>query len=184
MTSNTYIRTDTAEDALSSIELVAEFLVAAKQDDRYWKWFVIAFHAGLQGAFALALEGGNGIQVQKPGVTQKMIKGDDTAPHMDNFLKLYKKIQCKENLAWQDSVPFVLTEVHNKAIERLDTLRDNFIHFNAKSWSIEKQLILEVASSALEVAEFIFLKSQSILWHASTLAPRASFSLQQLRSLL
>jgi hypothetical protein len=184
MKSDPYIRINTAEDALSSMELAADFLTATKQDDRYWKWFVIATHAGLQGTFALALEAGNAFQVQKPSVTQKMLNGLDATPHMDNFLKLYKKIQCKENLRGMDSVPFAPTEAHNKAVERLDILRDNFIHFNAKSWSIPKQSIIESAGSALEVAEFVLLKSQSILWHETTFALRASSCVQRLRVLL
>lgn len=184
MLSEPYIRVDTAEDALSSMELAGDFLIATKQDDRYWKWFVIDFHAGLQGAFALALEGGNGLQVQKPSVTQKMLSGHGAPPHMDNFLKLYKKIQCKENLMRADSVPFAPTEAHNDAVHKLDFLRDNFIHFNTKSWSIEKQFILEVAASALEVVEFVFLKSQSVLWHEESFRRRASSCLQTLRDLL
>lgn len=181
-----YIRTDTAEDAVSSFELAADFLVVAERDDRYWKWFVISFHAGLQGTFALALDGGNGFLVQKSGVMQKMLSAHETGtkyplPHMDNFLKLYKKIKHKKNLRGASSIPYSPSSSHDNAIESLDKLRDDFIHFNTKSWSIEKRLIIESAAVALEVAEFLIFNSLSILWYESNQEARVSPALRRLR---
>ena len=91
-----FIQTDTLDDALSSLELSLAFYEQAQSDDRYWKWFLIALHSGVQGSFALALEGTDGMLVQKPGVAAKMIASLEARevpppPHMDNFLRLYTK---------------------------------------------------------------------------------------------
>ena len=91
MPSPEYLRINAAEDAVSSIELAADFYDQACLDARYWKWFVVALHAGIQGTFALALEGGNGLLVQKPSVTATTLSARDKSevppiPHMDNFL--------------------------------------------------------------------------------------------------
>lgn len=98
-----YVRTDTEEDAVASFEVASEFYARALADDRYWKWFVVALHADVQGAFALALDGGNGLLVQKPGVAMPTLTAYEQGKkppnsHMDNFMRLYQKLQVKENL--------------------------------------------------------------------------------------
>ncbi len=180
-----YVRTDTAEDAVSSFELAAEFFAQTEFDPRYWKWFVVALHAGFQGFFALALEGGNGLLVQKPGVTKAILSAWEAntphpSPHMDNFLKLFKKVQSKENLRGPSSVPFLSNQNYDQAFESLDQLRDDFIHFNTKSWSIEVCLIIERAAQCLEVADFLLAKSHSILWHEEATELRAHSAIQKL----
>lgn len=186
MNHDDYVRTDTIDDATSSFELAADFLMMTKRDDRYWKWFVISLHAGLQGTFALALDGGNGYLVQKPKVMRDMLLTLEKStkhplPHMDNFLKLYGKIQQKSNLRWASSVPWHSSQLHDEAVESLDSWRDDFIHFNTKSWSIEKRLIIERAAAALEVAEFLVFKSFSILFYESSQEIRVSTALGRLR---
>jgi hypothetical protein len=124
VSSGKYIRTGTAEDAVSSLELAASFLESAVTDDRYWKWFVVATHGAVQGIFVLALKAGDGLLVQKPGVTKKMIAAydadtDPPSPHMDNFFNLYKKLHKKENLRSSDSIPVPPSEVHEKAVPTL-----------------------------------------------------------------
>ena len=158
MPSIDYVRTDTAEDAVSSLELAADFLERAGADDRYWKWFVIALHSGVQSMFALTLEAGNGFLVQKPGVMNAMLAAHESGkdapqPHMDNFLNLYKKVQRAENLRSTDCLPVESSPRLDHAHKSLDDLRDNFLHFNTKSWSIEREFILESARGCTEVAE-------------------------------
>ena len=177
-----YIRTDTTEDAVSSLELASDFYDQGALDDRYWKWFIVALHAGIQGLFALALEDGNALLVQKPGVTAKMLSargtdGNHPEPHMDNFLKLYKKLQCKENLRSNESSPLPLSPPQELAVRNLNELRDEYLHFNAKSWSIERQLIVLQARGCLDVANFIVFQSRAILWHDQSNHERAKAAL-------
>lgn len=189
MPSSEYVRTDTAEDAVSSLELAADFLERAAVDDRYWKWFVVALHAGIQSMFALTLKAGNGFLVQKPGVMRAMLaahKSGEDAPllYMDNFLNLYKKVQRTENLRSTDCLPVESSPARDHAHKSLDDLRDNFLHFNTKSWSIERELILESARGCTEVAEFILSRSRAIFWHEEHHHQRAILGLQSLHALL
>ncbi len=184
-----YIRTDTTEDALSSLELASDFYDEGAKDDRYWKWFIVALHAGIQGLFALALENGNALLVQKPSVMVKMLSaygagGNHPEPHMDNFLKLYKKLQCKENLRSTESLPLPLSSQQELAICNLNELRDEYLHFNAKSWSIERQLIVLQAKDCLDVANFIVFQSRTILWYDQSNHERAKTALIRLHQLL
>ena len=184
-----YIRTDTSEDAVASLELAAAFFSHAMADDRYWKWFVVAFHSGIQGLFALALEGGNGFLVQKPEVTKKMLSAMDLGeglpePNMDNFMRLYKKLQVPGNLRYADSLPIPESETRELALESLNSIRNNFLHFNVKGWSIERELIVQRAAQCLEVAEFVCSASRNILWYEPKNEERVKLALKSLRQFL
>jgi hypothetical protein len=62
-----YWSTDTEEDMVSSLEAATDFFSRVATDPSYWKWFIISLHCSAQGSFALALDGGNTLLVQKPG---------------------------------------------------------------------------------------------------------------------
>jgi len=170
MTRLSSIRTDTAEDTIASFELASVFLRAAESDARYWKWFVIACHSGVQGVFALVLERGDGLLVQKPGVMQRTLQALSTGtpvpePYMDNFARLYQKVQCRQNLRSSSVEPVVPTPERDAAISSLDELRDQFLHFNVKGWSIEHELIRSSAKHCVGIASFLLRQSDAVLWH-------------------
>jgi hypothetical protein len=56
-----YLRTDEAEEAVSSLESAAEFLAAVRSDPYRWTWVILALHSAVQGFMILALRGGNGL---------------------------------------------------------------------------------------------------------------------------
>lgn len=165
---NEYFRTDTAEDLVATLELACEFLGKSYSDERYWKWFITSIHSVAQSTAALALEGGNGFLVQKPGVMQRMLEAHangtaPVAPHMDNFIRLIEKTLLKQNL--RGSAEPLQDNGHIKSLQSLDELRDGFAHFNVKSWSIETLLILASASKALNFVEHYVCATPAILWH-------------------
>jgi hypothetical protein len=181
----TYVRTDTADDAVASLELAADFFSRAADDARYWKWYVVAVHAGVQGVFALALEGGNGLLVQKPGVAERTLAAHDAGttpppPHMDNFLRLYKKLQQQSNLRTTSARPLPASEEGELALSGLDALRDEFLHFNVKSWSIERALLIARSLGSLQVARFVAEENGAILWHEQTHSSRCSSAINRL----
>lgn len=184
-----YFRTDTADDTIASLELASDFLRAAESDERYWKWFVIACHAGVQGVFALVLERGNGLLVQKPGVMKRTLQAfsGGTAipdPHMDNFIRLYQKVQSRQNLRSSSVNPVLPTPEGDAAITSLNELRDEFLHFNVKGWSVELELIRNCAKQCIRIASFLVGQSQAILWHEAQHEDRAKSALALLEEQL
>ena len=174
-----YLETDTAEDAVSSLELAHEFYERAQSDQRYWKWFIIAFHSGVQGIFALALDGGSSLLVQKPGVASAMEtafkkRAVPPRPHMDNFLKLYKKLQRRESFRTSEALPLPESRSQEEAVIDLDKLRDDFIHFNTKSWLIQHDRIRKKISECIGVVSFLVTESHSIFWREEALLLRAT----------
>lgn len=182
-----YVRTDTAHDLVSTLELAHVFLQGALEDDRYWKWTIFAFHSAAQSTAALALENGNGFLVQKPKTMEMMLQshaigGAAVQPFMDNFERLISKSLNRSNLR-AEAVPLE-ERGHVAALNSLDELRDEFAHFNVKSWSIERAHILECLRVALEYVRHYTCLTPAILWHEQLLQPRAETAIARARVLL
>src|SRR5690606_38953498 len=134
----------------------------------YWKWFVLAVHSALQGLLTLALRNTDTVLVQKPGVSRKMLaafagESDFPNPHMDNFLRLYRKAQTATNLP-QGSIPLPGSEKHDRAMTSLDGLRDELTHFNSKTFSIERAMLVECPLECCAVARHLLTSSGAIHW--------------------
>lgn len=190
MKNSEYFRTDTEHDAVFSLVAASDFLAIADKKPHYWRWVVLAVHSAVQGSLALALTNGNIFHVQKPGVASRMLaalksKGQGLNfpdPHMDNFLRLYAKAKQVDFLR-SGATPLPTDERHERALVSLDEMRDEFTHFNSKSWSIEIAHIAETAAVACEVIEHVF-KSRSVLWHSDELEAEASRALGALKAAL
>jgi hypothetical protein len=169
------IEVSTAADTADSVETAFSFLRLAKNDHRYWKWFVFAVHATIQNTFTLLLENGNGYLVQKTETMKKMLKADASGGQpvkqsMDYFMELYSKVLRKENLR-SDTVP-PPDERHREALFSMNEIRNDFAHFNAKTWYIESHLLTQRAATSLDIVTFFLAQPQSILWHDAHLKHR------------
>jgi len=182
-----YWRTDTERDAVFSLVAAVEFLEQIEARPYYWRWFVLSVHAAVQGGLALALNNGNLVHVQKPGVSQRMLaafegQGEFPKPHMDNFLHLFSKAKHTDNLR-PGATPISADEELERAMVSLDEMRDEFVHFNSKSWNVEVGYMIVTALAACEVMQQL-LDSGSILWHQRGSAAKAARSLKRLKSAL
>jgi len=95
---------------------------------------------------------------------------------MDNFLALYRKAGDRANLP-AGSIPVPDIETHHKAMASLDELRDGFIHFNSKSWAIEKSLIIETSTTCCVVLRHLHTTGGAIRWHDEECAATAGDAL-------
>lgn len=184
---NHYFRTDTTQDLVETLELAHEFLKQCEDDGRYWKWFIHAMHSATQSTAFLALENGNGFLVQKPRVAQDMLRAhtnnsSPVSPHMDNFIKLIRKSLDKLNLRGS-AVPLE-DDGHTAALESLDELRDEFTHFNVKSWSVEIMFILDLSSIAASYIEHYTVRTPAILWRDEAHQNIAATAVRDLHSLI
>lgn len=188
MTIRGYWTIDSEHDAAHSVVAAAEFIKLAHRRPHYWKWFVLAMHSALQGALTLALHNDNTVLVQKPGVSKKMLAAfageqDFPAPYMDNFLNLYSKAQSCENLR-QGAISLPISAEHTRAMAALDELRDEFTHFNHKTWSIERSMLVECPLIACEVLRHLLVTSNAIHWREVELHTTALRALERVEAAL
>ena len=86
---------------------------------------------------------------------------------LDSFLNLYKKIKSDRMLMYGHSKKFSPQRTQGRNIKRLNQLRNEFIHFIPKGWSIEVSGLPQVCIDCLSIIEFLGWESGNIIWHKS-----------------
>jgi hypothetical protein len=187
MSQRAYWTIDAEFDAVQSIAATADFLALVDHKPHYWKWSVLGIHSAIQGALVLALNNENSVLVQKPGVARKMLaayEGDQDfpSPYMDSFLGLYRKARIRENLrVGVDPLPDDLKQ--ERAMKALDELRDEFTHFNHKTWSIERVILVQCPLACCAVLRHL-LECGAIRWYRQSSPKRALSSLVKIERIL
>jgi hypothetical protein len=154
-----FVRFDEIEDVLSSLDLLALTTPLLIKHPSYWKWAIVAVHAGLQGAMVCALRDSSGVSVLTKDSAREMLMWFETQEgalpeeHLLDFGKLLKRCQQAK---WMNGDPLQLTATQLKDVKRLhDQFRNNFAHFIPKGWSIEKRGLPRIISVALDAIEIL-----------------------------
>jgi len=95
-------------------------------------------------------------------------------------MRLYRKLHAKENLRFASAQPLPESRQNELALEGLNSLRNDFIHFNTKSWSVERALIETRVRGSLKVAQFVLVESEAVLWYEDSLKERVHGALKKL----
>jgi len=174
-------------DTVMSLEAAQEFCATVTVDAHRWKWVLMAVHSAVQGFMALALEQGNALLVMKDLVAAKWLKAHESgAPYpedrMDFFLSLYEKVKSDEVCRYVGSKKFVPGVSHDSSMRTLNELRNGFVHFSPKVWSIELAGLPSICLDCLDVAQFLGWDSGTIIWHDEGLSRRAQIALTVLRA--
>jgi len=173
-----YLRTDERLDTAGSLRKAAQTIVLVNTDPSEWKWALIAVHSAVQGMFVLALSLGNDLLTLKSKHASAWLKAyRSEEPYsgrldLDYFGELYKKAKEHAN--------FPATEDHDRDVERLNELRNEFIHFGAKGWSLELAGLPTICLNSLEIAEHLGWKFGGVFWHTEAQSRRARRYLRQL----
>lgn len=173
-----YLRTDHWQDAVASLEAAQEFCARVAIDKYQWKWLLIATHSCVQGFMTIALDHGNGLLVMRDDIRKKWLKALDEdrqfpIEKMDYFLSLYEKVKSDAVCGYVGSKKFIAKESHDYSMEKLNELRNDFIHFCPKGWSIELIGLPSVVLKCIEVANFLAFHSFNTIWHDCELRSRA-----------
>jgi hypothetical protein len=159
-----WIRTDEREDILSSLKLFIDSQRNVVGDDSYWKWSVISLHSAVQSAMAFHLSFGNDLLVmaQKDAEAWLAAHYNETAypeTQMDSFLKLYKKTKANPIVGYR----FEPKRQQGRSIKTLNTLRNEFIHFMPKGWSIELSNLPSIFRDCLGIVSELG-EANSVRW--------------------
>ena len=182
-----YLRTDEVEEAISAIEMVAESVAGAKSDIYRWKWALIALHSAVQGFMDLALRSSNGLAALKDDVAAAWLEAyenNQSLPQegLDSYENLYKKVKGDRMLIYVHSKKFVPNGSQGRSINKLKDLRDEFIHFVPKGWSLEVSGLPQIFADCLDFIEFLGWQSGNVLWHEAALESRAEGAIGSARA--
>lgn len=165
-----YLRTDEEFEAANAMQMAAQFASGLPKDLHLWRWVIIALHNATQGVMVLSLRHGNGLM----SLTEKSYaawidayeKGETPPPEeLDRYLNLYKKVKHKEWGTIGGNTRFVPTGSEGGDIKRLNSLRNEFIHFTPKGWSLEVDGLPRISLAAARLVSFLALETTNVLWH-------------------
>lgn len=181
-----WLRTDEHEESVSALEVVAEWSGRIETRIDYWKWVVLALHNSTQGFMVLALRGSDGLRPLRDDVAEKWLtayRGDGEYPveKLDSFLNLYKKVKSDSMLFFVHSKKFTPTGSQGRSVKKLNELRDDFIHFLPRSWSLEVSGLPEICLDCLSLVEFLGWKSGNVSWYEDDHRTRGRVALNQAR---
>lgn len=169
-TSEHWLHTDEHEEAVSALKTVAEWSGQIEGDILLWRWLTVALHNTIQGFMVLALRGSDGFLPLKDNVASQWLSayregGDYPVEKLDSFLNLYKKVKSKKMLYFIHSKRVVATDTQDRSVKKLNAIRNEFIHFLPRSWSLEVSGLPKICLDCLALVEFLAWESGNIIWH-------------------
>jgi hypothetical protein len=177
-----WLRTDEYLNAEESLRKAAETVGLVHYDIREWKWLLEAIHAAVQGLFVLALSRGNGLLTLKTTHAAAWLNAHESGGpwpkrlDLDYFLELYEK--SKQQVLRGSH--FVATPAHDAAMEKLNDLRNGFVHFGAQGWSIELAGLPSICLRCLEVADALKRTPGAVRWRSNAQSQRAQRAIRSL----
>lgn len=144
-----YVNFDRQDIGQTSLAEASSCLSRIHGNKHLWKYAIISIHNALQCYLSIALRGGSGINTWKKLHVKKWLKaydecvrteGQKTLPdvQLDYFMELYDKLFRNKPSEERD------------LINRLNEIRNEFIHFNSDSFSVGELSMLFSFKQALK----------------------------------
>lgn len=152
-----YLSFDRLSDAQASIDEFCYCLERVPNDEKAWKYAIISMHNALQGYICISLRNGNSFQTWNEAHLKKWYvayKNNRKLPNtkLDYFIELFDK-------AFID-----VTTLNRKNIEWLNEIRNDFIHFNAYSFSVPRDSAILCCREAMKAIKLTPLKAVRIFF--------------------
>jgi hypothetical protein len=166
-----YLRTDEEAEAANAMEMAAHFSAGLETDSRLWRWVIIALHNAAQGAMVLSLRHGNGLLALTDECFKEwMLAHENQTPYpperLDSYLNLYKKVKHSKTGQVGGNQRFAPRGTEGNNIKRLNSLRNEFIHFTPKSWSLEVNGLPRICIDSARLVSFLGWETHNIFWHS------------------
>ncbi len=162
----TFFRIDEKSNAIDYLHRAAQFSYEIATDEFACKWFVIALHGAAYHFMLLALQRSDlsGIWTE-PEIRDANGRIDKSNKKIVSFHEAFKRIRNPSRMSqFVGSKHLMATPDHYMAIRRLnDDLRNEFIHFHPRGWSVQHAYIAEIVPAIGAIIEFLAFESNNIL---------------------
>jgi hypothetical protein len=159
-----WVRTDEREDVINALEHCLALARTLNATPRNWKWLLIALHNALQGALVCTLSGSANVgALSDPSFAEVLnwlenSRSDPSAPApkkewLANLTTLYERAKKPDWMCEFGGQPLVTTEQQDDDIRRLNDLRNGFMHFTPRGWSIERVGLPRISVTALKIVD-------------------------------
>lgn len=152
-----YIRFNTESNAIDYLEKTLYFLKQTREEKGDWKWVAISLFEAMYSFAICSLKGTSSKAVTRSN---------------DFLIKFNEAIEKCQKDKWMqhnvNSQTLTITKDEEESISILkDLLRDNFVHFTPKSWTIEISGLPKVVKDCIRVTEFLALETNNFQHHLS-----------------
>ena len=168
-----YFEFDPIENVRCTIDLCVDLAHRIEQQPSYFKWLVITTHDTLQGALVCALSGSDNAGALKKNLQKKLRRWyqenrrnpDASYPDLGKaplagFEELLKRALNNERSGSGTVASLNLTERQKEELIFLHELRNDFVHFENMSWSIESAGMPEMFEVALDATKSLINEPQ------------------------
>lgn len=139
-----YIRTDEQLDVVDSLQEVLVQVNRVEGDPHCWKWAIIAMTCAVNSAMICHLSGTMAIGALEKDIAKKTLAAFD-AKHLEDLPKpkvaspkdLLKRLTSEENRFERAGQKFNIPRDIRLSFEQIFDMRNNFVHFSPKGWSIQ-----------------------------------------------
>ena len=181
-----YYRADEETEASEALAAALRFSSDIDVNPHGWRWTLIALHSAVQGFMVLSLRHGNGLLALSPKCLAAWLTAHEAGlgayPHekLDTYLGLYAKVKNKQHGTVGGNERFVPKGSQGRNIKRLHTLRNEFVHFTPKGWSLEICGLPRIVIDCLALISFLGWETPNIFWHNQDASESARSSHLQL----
>jgi hypothetical protein len=185
-----WIRTDETLEAVLSLEMVVEQLAKIPNSQHYWKWAVVALHNSLQGFMVLSLQGTNNLNALTDECAKEWLlayeqrSGLYPEPKLESFLGLYKRIKSERMLLHAIGKRFQPKGNQTNSVKKINELRNDFIHFVPKNWSLEISGLPAIFHDCISIIEFLAFECGNVVWYDEVLEKRTRVIIAQIKKQL
>jgi len=181
-----YLRTDEELEAAEAICMASRTADNLERDISSWRWAVIALHNAVQGFMVLSLRHGNGLLALSDKSYKEWMEAyekNESYPikeKLDDYLNLYKKVKSSELGTIGGNTNFTPKETQGTSIKKLNEIRNEFIHFTPKGWSLEVDGLPQICIDCAALIEFLGWKTDNIYWHNPSYKEQAQLCCKKL----
>jgi hypothetical protein len=169
---DTWLQTDEREEAIAALEFLAELACTLPSNIYRWKWVIIAMHNAVQSFIVVALlqsDGRGPIRDDVMAEIRQAVHRNEVPPKekLDDFMTLYKKTKTAARMQkYVHSKHLIATADQDLAMKKVNELRNEFLHFTPKGWSLEISGGPALCLHCLKIIDFLVSDSGTI-WFAS-----------------
>lgn len=170
----TWLHTNEIEQFVGALEFAAELLPSAINDPSYWKWEIVALHNALQGAFVCALSGADtaGISFLNKKSGEKMWhwlevtsrSQPEVPPPSERLAEILVLFERVKNPIYLEN-PLPSDERADSDVKMLNDLRNDFIHFVPRSWSVELSGMPRIANTVCRAIRYLAVEFPTFSHH-------------------
>ena len=176
-TMENWFETNETQEAVLSLQMMSEQLdhLAKTGNKHCWTWIIIGLHTALNGFMVLALSGTNSLNVFPENYAKQWLtayysnSGKYPEPRLDCFLNLYNKIKSEKMNLYTNSKIFIPRGTQDSSVEKLNSLRNDFIHFFPKNWLIEPSYFIQIVYDCLDIISFLAFDCGNVMWQEEDL---------------